>query len=232
MRTRQDIEMATFAYSVGGEQDRQTIEAYAGSCGLIVAATFQDRKSWRTPWRQREQGSQLAELLQAGDHVIMGGGGTFAGAADFLQTIKDLAPLEITVHLAQVKWRTGSTSLAIGRVEAPFVEKIAAAHADAVSQWQSENTAWGLVRAAQAGKRYCRHPGYGRRWRRNKRVIDEEECQVAGWIRVWRDQGFSWYQMARVLLRRKLKTKDGGEWSAARVRRVYLEFLKWRPAKG
>lgn len=222
--------MATFAYSVGGEQDRQTIEAYAGSCGLTVAATFQDPKSWCIPWRQREHGSQLAELLQPGDHVIMGGGGTFAGADDFLQTIKDLAPREITVHLAQVKWRTGSTTLSIGKREAPFVEKTALAHADAMSRWRSENVSWGMARAAQAGKRYCRDAGYGRRWLRGKRVVDEKEraiieviCQL--WMR-----GFSWHRIAVHLLRHGVRTRTGAEWSASRCRRA---FLRWyRPKSG
>lgn len=221
--------MATFGYSVGGEQDLQTIAAYADSCGLTVAATFQDPKSWCTLWRQRENGSRLAKLLQPGDHVIMGSG-AFAGAADFLQTVKDLAPRNITVHLAQVRWRTGSTSLTIGKLEAPLVEQVVAAHADATFQWNSECVSRGMARAAEAGKKYCRDAGYGRRWLGGQRVVDEQECATIQVICELRRRGFSWHRIAVHLLRHGVRTRTGAEWSASRCRRA---FLRWyRPKSG
>lgn len=223
--------MATFGYSVRGRRDLQIIDNFARSHGLAITALYQDPLSWRIPWREREQGSRLAALLQREDHVVVGEC-VFAGAADFLQTVADLAPLSITLHIAKLNWPSCQPSLSIGIMELSYVEKVAAAHADATFQWQSENVSMGMARAAQAGKRRAFHAGYGRRWRGDKRIIDEEECQIAGWIQVWREQGFSWYQMARALLRRKIKTKDGREWSAARVRRVYLASLKWRPVNG
>lgn len=79
------------------------------------------------------------------------------------------------------------------------------------------------VEKKQQGRRYCRYAGYGYRWSRGRRVPDPQEASTIGRIVTMRDDnGLSWYAIAAQLLREHVVTRNGREWSPARVRRAYL----------
>lgn len=73
-----------------------------------------------------------------------------------------------------------------------------------------------------AGLKYCAHAGYGYRWLRGKRVTDLREAATISLIVQLRQQGLSWYRIAAHLLRERVRTSSGREWSVARVRRAYF----------
>src|SRR5262245_14121455 len=78
----------------------------------------------------------------------------------------------------------------------------------------------------EAGLKYCRYAGYGFRWFRGRRVPDEQEQKVIAQIVERRQQGHSWYRIAAHLLRHRIRTAAGQEWSASRVRRAYFAHLR------
>jgi hypothetical protein len=84
-----------------------------------------------------------------------------------------------------------------------------------------------LTRAEKkaAGLKYCASAGFGFRWHRGRRVPDQRELEVMEAIVRWRNEGFSWYAIAAHLLQHRVRTKDGKEWSASRVRRAYLAYI-------
>lgn len=224
--------MSAYAYTADSEAIT-AIENLARHRRFIIDGKFHDDRPWHIPWRQRMDGAQLFERLKAGDHVLMSGAGTFAGPDDFLKTVKDFATLGIVLHLHQRKWMACPEWASLGPLQAPFVEKTVAAIAAANARRRHEWNMRGIARKVLAGLRCCRYPGYGWRWTTSgKRVIDMEECKVAEMIRTWRAAGLSWAEMARSLLLRKIKTKNGCEWSAARVRRVYLASVTWTDETG
>jgi hypothetical protein len=81
-----------------------------------------------------------------------------------------------------------------------------------------------------AGLKYCRHPGYGYRWYRGRRVPDPHEAAVMAEIVELRRQGCSWYRIAAALLRQGVVTREGREWSPARCRRAYQAAVRQPPA--
>jgi hypothetical protein len=82
------------------------------------------------------------------------------------------------------------------------------------------------------GLKYCRYAGYGFKWSgpkgQQKRVPDEGEQAVMSQLVQWRDNGASWYQMAARLLRNRIVTSEGREWSPSRCRRAFLAALRLR----
>src|SRR5262249_26768505 len=86
------------------------------------------------------------------------------------------------------------------------------------------------------GLKHCRYAGYGFKWGgpkdQQKRVGDQEEGAGMSQIVEWREAGWSWYRIAARLLRNRVVTADGREWSVSRVRRAYLAELRRREASG
>ena len=76
------------------------------------------------------------------------------------------------------------------------------------------------------GLKYCRYAGYGYRWFRGRRVPDEHEAAVIAKVVEWKQKGYSWYGIASHLLRNRIRTSDGREWSVARCRRAYAASVR------
>jgi hypothetical protein len=84
----------------------------------------------------------------------------------------------------------------------------------------------------RGGLKYCRYAGYGFKWFRGRRVPDQGERQVIARIVEQRRAGHSWYAIAAELLRQRVRTADGREWSVARCRRAFGVELHRRAASG
>lgn len=82
-----------------------------------------------------------------------------------------------------------------------------------------------LVGKSPADKKRCRHAGYGFKWFRGKRVVDEREQETMAMIFGLRESGLSWYEIARRLLYARVLTSEGQEWSPSRVRRAFLAYF-------
>jgi hypothetical protein len=82
------------------------------------------------------------------------------------------------------------------------------------------------------GLKYCRFPGYGFRWFRGQRVPDQGEREVIAQVVERRGAGHSWYAIAAELLRQRVRTADGREWSVAHCRRAFGVELHRRAASG
>lgn len=80
------------------------------------------------------------------------------------------------------------------------------------------------------GLKYCRYPGFGFRWFRGKRVVDEQEMATIAEIAKMRDEGgLSFEKIALDLLRRRVVTRDGREWSPWRCERAYRAVQARQP---
>jgi len=87
-----------------------------------------------------------------------------------------------------------------------------------------------------AGLKYCARPPLGFRWAgtpgRQRRVVDDYELMIMGKIVEWKEKGYSWYEIASHLLRQRVRTRDGREWSVARCRRAYQAELRRKSMPG
>jgi hypothetical protein len=84
----------------------------------------------------------------------------------------------------------------------------------------------------RSGLKYCRYAGYGFKWEGDQRVPDPHEAAIMTQIVEWKQAGRSWYQIASRLLRNRVRTSSGLEWSPSRVRRVYAAELRRRETCG
>lgn len=220
--------MPVFAY-VLSESELPAIHAFSTSRGWSIDRVFQDAIRGGKPWRLRPAGGELASELGRGDHVLMASEAPFDGARDLAQTLADFRAGGITLHLARLVGLNGKTwSFSSDAAGAELVEKFFAAAAEMYARDRRERIAHGMAKKAYSGKRHCGHPRYGWRWHGDSRVLDLDECKIADRIRHERDAGCSWNQIAVGLLRDRITTKDGKEWSVARVRRVYLASRSWK----
>jgi hypothetical protein len=91
-------------------------------------------------------------------------------------------------------------------------------------------------RKKRKGLKYCRFAGYGFKWGgpkdKQKRVPDLDEQAVMAQIVQWREVGWSWYRIAARLLRNRVVTAEGREWSVSRVRRACVAELRRREVSG
>ncbi len=74
------------------------------------------------------------------------------------------------------------------------------------------------------------HPGFGYKLRgpkgRKTKVPDPKEQQTIRWIVEGRNAGWTWERIYFNLLRRRVRTRTGREWSVSRIRRAYADFQR------
>ena len=78
------------------------------------------------------------------------------------------------------------------------------------------------------GLKHCYHPPYGYRFEKGKPVRNEEELAVMDKIVELKHAGQSYYRIAAKLLRERVLTPAGEEWSPARVRRAYQAAIRYK----
>ena len=147
------------------------------------------------------------------------------------EKLYEVIPLELS-GARRVGWRGGSLS----RVGAPtlrtpnispFMEgQLTVLAAD--DALVNELAACWLSRmpASRDGVEYRNRPGYGCRWHRERRVLDLAELRIIARIVAMRREGCSWYAIAARLLRERVRTPAGREWSVMRCRRAYQAAME------
>jgi hypothetical protein len=74
------------------------------------------------------------------------------------------------------------------------------------------------------------HPAYGYKLRgprgRRTKVPDPKERRVISWIAEQRQLGWTWEAIYFDLLKRRVRTRAGREWSVSRIRRAYADFQR------
>jgi hypothetical protein len=175
--------------------------------------------------------------VQPGDEVVAFVGSVYTAASDMLAVVPVWRERGIKLHLL----REGScqedplgpsmtTAGATGEAMLLALRAIASLN----HTRRSEAAIWGIRARRRQGFRHTRHAGYGYRWAgpkgRQRRVPDKAERVVMGKIAEWRHAGYSWYAIAANLLRQRVETSAGREWSPARVRRAYYAELRLQAA--
>jgi DNA invertase Pin-like site-specific DNA recombinase len=216
---------AYYLTPAGAADDDQLalIESFCMERGLLLGETFcDDPGAARTPWLERPGGAALAARLKAGDQVVVArASGIYATLAAFQTVVEHFREQGVELHVVGGLGQ----DLFSGEMwdHLPEALRIVRAIRQALRS--------GVVREAMAerraqGKRHCSSAGYGWRWTRGgRRVPDRQEQEVIRKIIEWKQQGYSWAQIAGHLLRQGVTAPNGREWSAARVRRAFFAWM-------
>jgi len=210
------------------EVQRTLIERFCTQQGLPLTAVFADAKyAASRPWLARPAGQALAAQLSDGCHVVTCGPAVFTRSADLLGIVQAWAQRGITLHLA-LNAKKGRFLTASGAAGAALITALQAAVVLGKSG-RSAAVSAGMRDRRTSGRRWCHYAGYGFRWHRGRLAIDEYERAVIGRLRQWRAAGYSINQLAIHLLHHHVVTKEGREWSAARIRRALLTAWECSP---
>ena len=148
-----------------------------------------------TPWLERPGGMRLAAMLAPGVRVIVArASAVYTGLGDFQTIVQHFRAYGAALHIvtgAGQEFSTGGELWEHLLEVLPLVAAIKQSlHGATVSEAMQELKAKGV--------RHCRYAGYGWRWtRKGKRVPNAHEQAVIAKIVEWKEQGFSWNQIAR-----------------------------------
>jgi DNA invertase Pin-like site-specific DNA recombinase len=221
---------AAFRASPTAEEQLAIIRIYCEGRSLdLVKCFIEQADSVTTPWLKRPAGQQLAACLTPGSQVVVAR--ICATGLDLIRVIGEWAERSITLHMATQQGPHGagmsrSTSGMTGDKLVPILRAMRELNRSGRSEAVSE----GMRARKAAGVKYCRYPGYGFKWggptglERRKPDVDEQGIMAR--IVEWKRAGFSWYQIARHLLRNRMVTPAGREWSPSRVRRAYFAAVR------
>jgi DNA invertase Pin-like site-specific DNA recombinase len=206
------------------------IEGYCSQLGLQLGVVFTDpADAAGLSWLQRPAGEQLAARLEPGSAVVVAGlGWIYTSTEDLVKVLTEMRARGVTLHIVQVEGspRGPEDSLPVGGEVSDLIVRTLTVLRAFDRSVRSRAVREGMRRRKLEGRKYCRHAGYGFTWKgkkgRERRAPHPHEQAVIGKIIEWRDAGLSWYQIAAHLLRHRVLTADGREWSESRVRRAYL----------
>jgi DNA invertase Pin-like site-specific DNA recombinase len=222
----------------GEAEQSKVIERYSDQHGLQVAEVFMDTaEAAGIAWLDRPAGMQLARRLTPGSQVVVAAGFViFTSIADLLEAVRELQRREVTLHVASVKAHPHQpvSSLSTAGTTGVLLENTLAAVLAMKRSSRSEAVTMGMQQRKAEGVRYCHFAGYGHKWEgrrgQERRVPDTYEQEVITKIVEWKKTGYSWYQIAAILLRHRISTSGGREWSVSRVRRACMAELARRAA--
>jgi DNA invertase Pin-like site-specific DNA recombinase len=212
----------------------EAVRAYCAGRGLQLDDLFTDGVgAGGIPWLERPAGERLAARLKEGDQVVVARGElVYTSASDLLAVIQDWRGRGIDLHIVQAEGGSGRFRPGLD-TQGPMGQVIATALtvlAGFKKNRRREVARRALLERKCRRVRHTRCPGYGWRWEgppgEQRRVPDDEERAVIGKIIEWKQAGFSWYSIAAWLLRQRVKTAAGREWSPSRVRRACLAELR------
>lgn len=220
----------------GGANDelaqRAALDNYCKRNRFTLSTIFAEPAEFSSisiPWLERPAGQQLARQLRERSHVIACAESIFTTVTDLLSVVQDFNERGIVLHFAGFKLRNGleiPLSTCGGMGEAFLIAL--RAMASLVASNRGEAVSEGMREKKRQGKKHCRHAGYGFHWRRGKQEAHPQEQAVMAKIVEWREKGYSWHGIAAHLLRHRILTAEGREWSPSRVRRVCIGELQRR----
>jgi hypothetical protein len=193
------------------------ISSYCEEHALGSATVFADGAAEREqPWHRRPAGKAILARLVTRDRVILGSESCDTTLADYWAVIRMIlaAGASVTFLNPELTVRPGDE----GTLRS-------AMRLLCLTGTTNEDDRRALIRLAlwrrkADGRRYTRHPGYGRRWFRGRKVPDDREQTVIDHIRQWRRDGFTWAEITTHLRTLRVETKDGNLWTTDRVRRA------------
>jgi hypothetical protein len=223
--------MARFGYCIG-EQTKETLASDCNDQGFHLDQTFVDDPASRcSPWFARPAGQVLASRLSAGDMVIVPDGDTiYSGMSDLLAVLQYFHERDNTLHLIRGQKFLGNHQYPLtiaGEVSRNFTKIL-----EKFISWnrsrRGDAIRSGMWTKRQMGLKHCYHPPYGYRFEKGKPVRNEEELAVMDKIVELKHAGQSYYRIAAKLLRERVLTPAGEEWSPARVRRAYQAAIRYK----
>jgi DNA invertase Pin-like site-specific DNA recombinase len=224
-----------YAYYLGipGRDQRALVDRFCAERGLVVSDIFEDEAGARdTAWLARPAGLEMAARLEQGDEVVVAGlESVFSSRRELLQCLRSLQERGIAVHFAAFTAKVPRPISLRGAVAGAMIGTIEA-FAALDSRRRSESIREALRTRRIWGRRHTNYPPYGHQWQRcrgeQRLMPDPYERAIIAKIIAWRDQGQSWYRIAARLLRCRVVTAAGREWSPSRVRRAYLAATRGR----
>lgn len=186
--------------------------------GITPAAIFSDNADGLTvPLLQRPGVALLLARLAPGDTLVTSVW-SFAGARDLRRSLLDLHAKDATLLLLDPAGRplpggAESSALLLRALDAAICLDGAL---------RGLATGEGMRRRKAEGRRHCAYPPYGMRWHQGRPVADENELAVIERIIEMRRAGLSCYRIAAALLRDRIQTRYGREYSPDRVRRILV----------
>jgi DNA invertase Pin-like site-specific DNA recombinase len=205
------------------------IEGYCSQLGLRLGDVFTDpADAAGLSWLQRPAGEQLAARLEPGSAVVVAGlKHLYPSTEELLKVLTEMRARGVTLHIVQVEGspRGPEASLPVGGEVSDLIVRTLSVLRAFDRSVRSRAVREGMRRRKLEGRKYCRHPGYGFTWKGKKgqerREPHAHEQAVMAKVIEWRQAGYSWYEVAAHLLRHRVLTADGREWSPSRVRRAY-----------
>lgn len=167
-------------------------------------------------WLERHGVSRLLARLAPGDTVVTSVW-SFAGALDLARLLAELLQRGVNVVVLDPRGRPFPAS-------AQQVGLCAVAIAGMGRKEHDEAIRTALDRRKAVGLRYTTYAPYGYKWAGNRLAPDWRECRVFARIAELRHAGLSCERIAAQLLREKVTTPTGREYSKDRVRRVLLRL--------
>jgi DNA invertase Pin-like site-specific DNA recombinase len=237
-----------FAYARGSTVTPQhSLAAQSQKLQLVWEMLYQQTLLWgevyadatttaHIPFAQRPRGKLLLERLQPGDHVAIAKTScAFASLPEALTQLDAWYEQGIIVHLLDMPgltWRPG-----MGKTMLQLVPALEAMKrnltCERIHMAMNHPQTKAKMASRTARGKLTNHPGYGYRHRgaagRKVRVVDAKEQEAIARITAWREQeNLSWDKIAIRLLRQRIRTKDGRDWSSQRCRRAYLQQIQRR----
>jgi DNA invertase Pin-like site-specific DNA recombinase len=229
------VRASTLKQDISPDAQKATIEAQATALGLVIDACFQDLgESGGKRFDQRPEGRNLCEQLAHGDHLFVAKlDRAFRNTVDCLTMVECWKKLGVKLHFCDLGAMPIDPTTPIGE----FILTIMAAVAKLEREFIRQRTREALALRKRKGHCNGLYPGYGFAWRKQwdpkqqktikVRVPCPEERAVMKSIVGWRLEGQSFDAIRQhVQYELRLLTKDGREWSRARIVRAFLAELE------
>jgi hypothetical protein len=217
---------------VPGSDQRRIVERFCAERGLAHSGVFEDPADLRdSDWFTRPAVRELIAVLKQGDQVAVAGLRSICGnRRDVLTVLRELRKLGVVLHIVALSAKSPSLTVC-GDLWNSFLQTLDVLFAFN-TRVRGEVIKEALLVKKLEGGRYTNHRHYGWRWegRRGQQgpVPDEQELAIIAKIIEWRDGGQSWSVIATRLLRSRVVTAAGREWSSSRARRVYVAATRGR----
>jgi DNA invertase Pin-like site-specific DNA recombinase len=216
-----------------GPDQRRTLEEFCAERGCVLARVFEDPGELRdTGWFARPGVRALMSLLEPDDEVVVAGlRSIYASRRDLLKVFREHHARGVVLHIAGFSAKFPK-SVTLGGAWGDMVLRSFEVFFEFDARARGEAIREALNRKRLEGRRYTCHLPPGWRWegRRGQQrpVPDPYERAIIAKIIEWRDQGQSWNRIATHLLRSRVVTPAGREWSPSRARRVYVAATRGR----
>jgi DNA invertase Pin-like site-specific DNA recombinase len=220
-----------YGYVCMGRDQPGIIQQFCAARGFAVSRLFQDGAEVRgSPWLSRPALSELTAALRPGDALVITSlAPIYSSRRDLLTVLRALQARDIALHIAG---SATSPSLTVsGTMWNSFLQTLDVLFAFN-TRVRGEAIREALHTRRICGRRFTNFAPYGYKWQRSRGeqrcVPDSYERATIAQIVEWRDGGASWSVIATRLLRSRVVTAAGREWSSSRARRVYVAATRGR----